>query len=167
MKEMLVKARRGHYAVCYCEAWNLESLEAVVEAAEETRSPVIVGFGGGFLMQPERPYAEPLEYYAGLGLAAAHVASVPVALLLNETDSFDQIKRAIELGFNAIMVENERLSAGEYQELVREVVRYGPPPLGSRRSANWPTACARFGGRSSRFSHGSEVRARVCPINRG
>jgi ketose-bisphosphate aldolase len=124
MKEMLVKARRGHYAVCYCEAWNLESLEAVVEAAEETRSPVIVGFGGGFLMQPERPYPEPLEYYAGLGLAAAHVASVPVALLLNETDSFDQIKRAIELGFNAIMVENERLSAGEYQELVRQVVNW-------------------------------------------
>jgi fructose/tagatose bisphosphate aldolase len=50
MKDMLVRARRGQYAVCYCEAWNLESLQAVVEAAEETRSPVIVGFGGGFLM---------------------------------------------------------------------------------------------------------------------
>ena len=124
MKDMLVRARRGHYAVCYCEAWNLESLEAVVEAAEETRSPVIVGFGGGFLLRAERPHPEPLEYYAGLGLAAAHVASVPVALLLNETDSFDQIKRAIELGFNGVMVENERLSAGEYQELVRQVVSW-------------------------------------------
>ena len=124
MKDMLVRARRGHYAVCYCEAWNLESLQAVVEAAEETRSPVIVGFGGGFLMRAERPHPEPLEYYAGLGLAAAEVASVPVALLLNETDSFDQIKQAIKLGFNGVMVENERLPAGEYQELVREVVSW-------------------------------------------
>ena len=48
----------------------------------------------------------------------------PVALLLNETDSFDQIKKAIELGFNGVMVENERLSAGEYQDLVRRVVSW-------------------------------------------
>jgi ketose-bisphosphate aldolase len=124
MKDMLARARRGHYAVCYCEAWNLESLQAVVEAAEETRSPVILGFGGGFLLRPERPHPEPLEYYAGLGLAAAQVASVPVALLLNETDSFDQIKKAIELGFNGVMVENERLRADEYQEFVRQVVSW-------------------------------------------
>jgi fructose/tagatose bisphosphate aldolase len=155
MKDMLVRARRGHYAVCYCEAWNLESLQAVVEAAEETRSPVIVGFGGGFLLRPERPHPEPLEYYAGLGHDAAHVASVPVALLLNETDSFDQIKRAIDLGFNDVMVENER-AGGEL----------GSPPSCSRRSANWPFARARLGGRSSRVSHGSPSRARVCPINR-
>lgn len=124
MKEMLARARREHYAVCYCEAWNLESLQAVVEAAEETRSPVIVGFGGGFLLRPERPHPEPLEYDAGLGLAAAQVASVPVTLLLNETDSFDQIKKAIELGFNGVMVENERLRADEYQEFVRHVVSW-------------------------------------------
>ncbi len=122
MKGMLARARREHYAVCYCESWNLESLEAVVEAAEETRSPVIVGFGGGFLMRPERGRPEPLEYYAGLGLAAAQVASVPVALLLNETDDFDQIKRGIELGFNGVMVDDERLRADEYHALVRQVV---------------------------------------------
>ena len=34
MKEMLEDARRRGYAACYCEAWNLESLQAVVEAAE-------------------------------------------------------------------------------------------------------------------------------------
>jgi len=122
MQDMLARARRGQYAICYCEAWNLESLQAAVEAAEKTRSPVIVGFGGGFLMRPERSHPEPLEYYAGLGLAAAQVASVPVALLLNETDSFDQIKKAVELGFNGVMVDNERWRAGEYQELVRQVV---------------------------------------------
>jgi ketose-bisphosphate aldolase len=124
MKDMLERARRRHYALCYCEAWNLESLQAVVEAAEETRSPVIVGFGGGLLLRPERPHPEALEYYGALGLAAADLARVPVALLLNETDSFDQIKKAIALGFNGVMVENERLSAGEYQDLVRRVVSW-------------------------------------------
>jgi ketose-bisphosphate aldolase len=123
MKDMLVRARRGRYALCYFEAWNLESLQAVVEAAEETRSPVIIGFGGGFLMRPERPHPEALDYYGALGIAAAGLASVPVGLLLNETDSWDQIKKAIDLGFNGVMVEDERLSAVEYHDLVRRVVR--------------------------------------------
>ena len=35
MKAMLADAREGKYAVCYCESWNLESLQAVVEAAEK------------------------------------------------------------------------------------------------------------------------------------
>ena len=124
MKDMLGRARRGRYALCYFEAWNLESLQAVVEAAEETRSPVLIGFGGGFLMRPERPHPERLEYYGALGLAAARLASVPVALLLNETDSFDQIKKAVDLGFNGVMVEDERLSAAEYHDLVQRVVKW-------------------------------------------
>ena len=55
MVELLSQARRGGYAVCYCESWNLESLQAVIEAAEELNSPVIAGFNGGFLMHPNRP----------------------------------------------------------------------------------------------------------------
>jgi fructose/tagatose bisphosphate aldolase len=48
--------------------------------------------------------------------------SVPVSFLLNESDSVPQIREALDLGFNAVMVENERLTSAGYCQLVREVV---------------------------------------------
>lgn len=53
MKELLANAQREGCAVCYCEAWNLESFHAVIEAAEEAESPIIAGFNGGFLLHKE------------------------------------------------------------------------------------------------------------------
>ena len=58
MSQMLADAKRGGYAVCYCESWNLESFQAVLEAAEELKSPIIVGFNGGFLMHESRSKPE-------------------------------------------------------------------------------------------------------------
>jgi len=121
MKVILERARCGGYAVCYCEAWNLESLQAVVEAAEEMRAPVIAGFNGGFLTHPAREKPTNLAYYAGLALALSK-AKVPVAYLLNETDALSQIEEGIDLGFNSVMVENEHLSAEAYRRLVKQVV---------------------------------------------
>jgi len=122
MRQMLLDALEGSYAVCYCEAWNLESFQAVVQAAEETNAPIITGFNGGFLGHPCRRHPEALEYYAGLGLPLQS-STVPEAFLLNESDDFNQIERAIELGFNAVMVENEHLEMTAYLELVKRVVR--------------------------------------------
>jgi fructose-bisphosphate aldolase class II len=122
MTELLSAAKCGEYAVCYCEAWNLESFEAVVEAAEESVSPIITGFNGGFLIHPERPKPENLACYAGMG-AALRESSAPAAFLLNETDSFAQITRAIELGFNGVMVDNDHLEVKEYRQLVKKVVQ--------------------------------------------
>ena len=122
MTQLLADARKGGYIVCYCESWNLESLQAVLEAAEESRSPIIAGFNGGFLLQSLRAHPENLALYAGMGLARRDI-SVPVAFLLNETDDFEQIKRGIDLGFNAVMVESETLSLDEYRQLVKAVVR--------------------------------------------
>ena len=122
MVELLADAERGKFAVCYCESWNLESLQAVVEAAEELQAPTIVGFNGGFLMHSSRSRAEELEYYAGIGLAAVQASNVPMALLLNESDNLSQIQHAMELGFNTIMVENANLEFDEYRRLVKKVV---------------------------------------------
>ncbi len=121
MSKLLADARKGKYAVSYCEAWNLESFQAVVEAAEEERSPVIAGFNGGFLMHAGRKRAEDLAYYAGIGSALAQ-SRVPAALLFNESASLAQMEEALDLGFNAVMVENEGLAPEEYRRLVREVV---------------------------------------------
>jgi ketose-bisphosphate aldolase len=126
LKTMLADARRGQYAVCYCESWNLESTQAVVEAAEELRSPVIAGFNGGFLRHVRRAKAENLAWYASLR-GALEGATVPVAFLLNESDDLEQIREGIELGFNAVMPENEGLGHEEHRTLVREVVALARP----------------------------------------
>lgn len=122
MVQLLTDAQHGKYAVCYCESWNLESFEAIVEAAEEANAPVIVGFNGGFLMHPSRSKPENLAYYACLGTALRGAKS-PVAFLLNETDSFAQIEEGIAQGFNAVMVENDLLPPEEYRRLVKRVVQ--------------------------------------------
>ncbi len=122
MTEMLSAAMRGGYAICYCEAWNLESFEAVLDAAEAAASPIITGFNGGFLKHSERPKPENLACYAGMG-AALRESSAPAAFLLNETDDFAQIIRAIEMGFNAVMVDNDHLDREGYTPLVKKVVR--------------------------------------------
>jgi ketose-bisphosphate aldolase len=126
LHDILRDARRGSYGVPYCESWNLESAQAVVQAAEKVRSPAIVGFNGGFLQHPSRRQPEKLVWYAGMRLALES-ASVPVALLLNESTTLDQIAEAIHLGFNAVMPENEGLSLEEYQRLVKAVVALAHP----------------------------------------
>jgi len=93
----------------------------VVEAAEEERSPIIAGFNGGFLMHPGRKRPENLTYYASLGLSLAK-ARVPAVLLFNESATLAQIEEAIDLGFNAVMVENEGFELDDYRRLVRQVV---------------------------------------------
>lgn len=126
MSQLLTDAVRDGYAVCYLESWNLESLQAIIEAAEEVRSPVIIGFNGGFLIHPSRTYPEDLAYYAGMGLAVRE-STIPAAFLLNETDSVAQIEQAIELGFNAVMVESPGLAMDEYRRLVKKVVALAHP----------------------------------------
>jgi ketose-bisphosphate aldolase len=144
MKDLFADARAGGYALCYCEAWNLESFQAVVEAAEEMRAPVIAGFNGGFLRHAARRRPERLAAYAGLRLALEK-SSVAAAFILNETDDYDQIEEGIELGFNAVMVESDYLDFGDYLSLVKKVVR--------RAQAKGVSVEAQIG----RLPHGSEA----------
>jgi ketose-bisphosphate aldolase len=119
---MLPKAVSEGYAIPYAESWNLESLQAVMEAAEESHSPIIAGFNGGFLRHSTRKKAEDLAYY-GCFHQALERANVPVAFILNESDDLEQIRAAIDLGFNAVMPENEGLEIDEYRSLVKATVQ--------------------------------------------
>src|SRR5262245_56052931 len=124
MQDMLAVASQRGYAICYCESWNLESFQAVIEGAEELGAPVIVGFNGGFLMHRSRSKPENLASYAGMASSVRN-ASVPVSLILNESDDFLQIASGIELGFNAVMVESHHLGFEDYKNLVKRVVSFG------------------------------------------
>src|SRR4249920_763685 len=66
--DLMNQAEKGGYAVGYFESWNLESIQAVADAAESMRSPVILGFSGIYLPHPSRTSKERLSVYAALGL---------------------------------------------------------------------------------------------------
>jgi fructose-bisphosphate aldolase, class II len=126
MTHLLTEARAGRYAVSYCESWNLESFVGVVEAAEELDAPIVTGFNGGFLGHSGRSKPEDIAYYAGMGLALRD-AALRAAFILNETDDLAQIERAVGMGFNAVMVENEHLRPTPYRSLVKKVVALAHP----------------------------------------
>lgn len=118
MLEMLREARRNRYAVGYFESWNLESLRSVINAAEEERSPVIIGFNGGFLATRKRE----LEYYAAIGKVTTEKATVPTVLLLNEASGFQQIVQGIGCGFSSVMIDGSFLPFDKNINLTKKVV---------------------------------------------
>jgi ketose-bisphosphate aldolase len=120
--ELMSRAERGGYAVGYFESWNLESLQAVADAAETMRSPVILGFSGISLPQTARRAKETLGMHACVGIETCQGLSVPSCLLFNESPYFDWVIRAIELGFGLVMYTDERLCIQEQSERVRRIV---------------------------------------------
>src|SRR5664279_2043644 len=86
------RARAGSYAVGYFEAWDSASLEAVIEAAEAERAPIILGFGC-MMLAAEWLDAGGVEVLAGMGRPLVERARVPAAFLLNEAHSLEQVKR--------------------------------------------------------------------------
>ena len=120
--ELMADAVRGGYAVGYFESWNLESLLAVCDAAEATRSPVLLGFSGIYLSHPARVVREPLSLYAALGLEAIRGLSVPACLVFNESPDIDWVLEAIGCGFGLVMFSDETLAFDRQVELVRRVV---------------------------------------------
>jgi ketose-bisphosphate aldolase len=105
MPRLLQHARENSYAVGYFEAWNLESLLAVRDAAERSASPVIIGFNGKFLGNRARRRPEDVFVYGSLGRAVAERAGVPVALILNEADDLGLLLAGLDAGFTVVMHE--------------------------------------------------------------
>lgn len=122
---MLSHAIQHRYAVGYFESWNLESLEAIIDAAEDSRSPVIIGFNGEFLSRPERQARERLAWYGALGRAAAESASVPCGFIFNECTDDGWVRQAVSCGFNLVMpVPAAEESRAGYTARVRSLVEY-------------------------------------------
>jgi len=122
--EMMRRAGDGGYAVGYFESWNLESLQGVIDAAEETRSPIIIGFNGEFLSRPGRLATERISCYGALGKAAAQAASVPCGLIFNECAHDDSVRLAIDSGFNLVMPDDPEAPYDERVGRVAELARY-------------------------------------------
>jgi fructose/tagatose bisphosphate aldolase len=120
---LMEDAERRGYAVGYFESWNMESLLAVADAAEASRSPVILGFSGIALPRKDRVMPEHLPDYAALGAAVCDRISVPACLLFNESPSFEWVVEAVEWGFGMVMFADEELAYDSLVETTRRVCR--------------------------------------------
>ena len=117
MREILKEAQSGQYAVGFFNAVNVEMARAVIETAEEMRSPVIVGTAEVLLT------AMPLERVAEYLIPMASKASVPVAVHYDHGLTFDKCMEALKLGFSSVMYDCSTASYEENLSSVAEMVK--------------------------------------------
>ncbi len=115
-KEMLLDAQKNKYAVGAFNVNNMEVIQAIIGAAEETNSPVILQASQGGLK-----YAG-VEYIAALGKLAADMAKVPVVLHLDHGTDFEQVMQCIRHGFSSVMIDGSRFSLEENIAFTKKVV---------------------------------------------
>ncbi|MGN8844983.1 class II fructose-bisphosphate aldolase [Niallia sp. HCP3S3_B10] len=118
LKELLIEADKGNYAVGAFNCPTLESVRGVVEAAEELRAPIILA------------HAEvhnaiiPLEIMGPILVEFAQKASVPIAVHLDHGTNLETVKQAIDIGFTSVMIDASHKSYEENIQIVKEVVEY-------------------------------------------
>ena len=118
-KEMLLDAQKNHYAVGAFNVENLEFVMAVLAAAEETKSPVIMQTTPGTIKTAG------LDYFYGMVAAAAARTDVPVALHLDHGDGYDRCMQAFRTGYTSVMIDGSHESFEDNIALTASVARAG------------------------------------------
>lgn len=123
-KEMFAKAIKGGYAIPAFNFNNMEQLQAIIQAAVETKSPVILQVSKG-----ARQYANQtllrymaegaVEYAKELGCEKPQIV-----LHLDHGDSFELCKSCIDTGFSSVMIDGSHLPYDENVALTKKVVDY-------------------------------------------
>ncbi|MGN7457186.1 class II fructose-bisphosphate aldolase [Paenibacillus pasadenensis] len=121
MKDMLNKALEEHYAVGQFNINNLEWTQAILAAAEEEKSPVILGVSEGAA-----------RYMGGFKVVTNIVSAlieemkitVPVAIHLDHGSSFEKCKAAIDAGFTSVMIDASHHPFEENVATTKQVVEY-------------------------------------------
>lgn len=121
MSVMLQKAKEGKYAVGQFNINNLEWTQAILQAAQEANSPVILGVSEGAGKYMGGPVA-----VAGMvnGLLESLDITVPVALHLDHGSSFDSCKAYIDAGFSSVMYDHSHYPIDENIAETIRVVEY-------------------------------------------
>lgn len=123
-REMFKRAVKGGYAIPAFNFNNLEQLQAIITAASETKSPVILQVSKG-----ARAYANPIllrymaegavEYAKSLGCNHPEIV-----LHLDHGDSFELVKGCVDLGFSSVMIDGSSLPYEANIELTKKCVEY-------------------------------------------
>ena len=123
MIDILKKADEGNYAVGAFNVENLEMVMAVIEAAEELNSPVILQ------TTPSTVKYAGLDYYLANAKVAAERAKVPVAMHLDHGSSFELAMQALRTGYTSIMIDGSHESFENNISLSKSVVDACKPSL--------------------------------------
>ncbi|MDE7111829.1 MAG: class II fructose-bisphosphate aldolase, partial [Muribaculaceae bacterium] len=123
-KEMFAKAIKGGYAIPAFNFNNMEQLQAIIKAAAEEKSPVILQVSKG-----ARNYANAtlLRYMAQGAVAYAKELgweNPQIVLHLDHGDSFELCKSCIDNGFSSVMIDGSHLPYEENVALTKQVVDY-------------------------------------------
>jgi len=124
MQDMLQRAKQGKYAVGQYNMNNFQWVQAILQAAEEEKAPVIVAASDRLV-----------DYLGGFKTIAIGVKqlvkelniTVPVALHLDHGMSVDRCKMAIDAGFSSVMIDGSHYSIEENIMMTKEVVEYAKP----------------------------------------
>lgn len=117
LNEVLKKAQKEKYAVGLFNTTDTDMLQAVIEAAEESNSPVILGTAEVLL-----PYGE-LKLIAPSVISAAKRASVPVVVHYDHGLTFERCLEALQLGFSSVMFDGSAKPYGQNIEETKEIVK--------------------------------------------
>ncbi|ASS89533.1 MAG: fructose-bisphosphate aldolase [Bacillaceae bacterium] len=119
MTEMLNRAKENGYAVGQFNLNNLEFTQAILQAAEEEKSPVILGVseGAGRYMGGFKTVVNMVK-----GLMEDYKITVPVAIHLDHGSSFESCAKAIHAGFTSVMIDASHHPFEENVALTSKVV---------------------------------------------
>lgn len=123
-KEMFAKAIKGGYAIPAFNFNNMEQLQAIIQAAAESNSPVILQVSKG-----ARAYANQtlLRYMAEGAVEYAKelgCKNPQIVLHLDHGDTFETCKSCIDMGFSSVMIDGSHLPYDENVALTKKVVEY-------------------------------------------
>lgn len=147
-KEMLIKARKEGYAIGHFNINNMEWIKAILIAAEESNSPVILGVSEGaakYMMGYKTVVGMVESIMENLG------TTVPVALHLDH-GSYEGAKACIEAGFSSVMFDGSHYDIEENIQKTKDIVKYA-----GERGISVEAEVGSIGGEEDGILGGGEV----------
>ena len=120
VKDILIKASAGGYAIGAFNTVNLETTQAMIQAAKELKSPIII-----------QVTEKTMEYAGGRGIfqlikdqAEFYAPEIPIGIHLDHCASFEIVQRAIEIGFTSVMYDGSRKEYADNNAMTKKIVDY-------------------------------------------
>ena len=117
-KEMFEKSMKEHFAIGAFNVNNMEFIQAIVDAAQEENSPVILQASSSAIK-----YAR-INYLMKMVEAAVESTNIPIAMHLDHGPDFETCKMCIDAGFTSVMFDGSKYDLEENIRRTKEVVDY-------------------------------------------
>lgn len=120
VKEILIKAKEGGYAIGAFNTINLETTHAIIQAAKEMRSPAIVQ-----ITEKTMEYAGGRAiFHLVKNISEFYASEIPIGIHLDHGHSFEAVKRAVNIGFTSVMYDGSRKKYEDNVMVTKEVVDF-------------------------------------------